>query len=161
MLKKALARSAAACFAAACLAATIQAADTGVVQPPPPKADARPAAPFSKAIMAGDTLYVSGHIAADPATGQAPSNVETEAHQVLDDVKHTIEQAGLTMDDLVSVTVYCTDLELYDKFNAIYRGYFHGRFPTRAFIGVSKLLRGAHFEVAGVAVTPPGAARKL
>jgi 2-iminobutanoate/2-iminopropanoate deaminase len=160
MPKKMLALSAAACFAAACLAATLQAADTGVAQPAPPKADARPAAPFSKAIMAGDTLYVAGHVAADPATGQAPTNVETEAHQVLDDVKHTIEQAGLTMDDLVSVTVYCTDLELYDKFNAIYRGYFHGQFPTRAFIGVNKLLRGAHFEVAGIAVKPMGA-RKL
>lgn len=160
MVKKALALSAAACFAAACFAQTTQAADTGGAQSAPPKADARPAAPFSKAIMAGDTLYVSGHIASDPATGQAPSNVETEARQVLDDVKHTIEQAGLTMDDLVSVTVYCTDLDLYDKFNAIYRGYFHGQFPTRAFIGVSKLLRGAHFEVSGVAVSPPGA-RKL
>ena len=155
MLKKALALSAAACFAAA-----LHAADTGVVPPAPPKADARPAAPFSKAVMAGDTLYVSGHIAADPATGQAPTNIETEAHQVLDDVKHTIEQAGLTMDDLVSVTVYCTDLELYDKFNGIYRGYFHGQFPTRAFIGVNRLLRGAHFEVAGIAVKPLGA-RKL
>jgi 2-iminobutanoate/2-iminopropanoate deaminase len=152
MLKKVPALCAAACFAAACFAATIQAADTGVAQPAPPKADARPAAPFSKAIMAGDTLYVSGHIAADPATGVAP--------QVLDDVKHTIEQAGLSMDDLVSVTVYCTDLELYDKFNAIYRGYFHGQFPTRAFIGINKLLRGAHFEVAGIAVKPMGA-RKL
>jgi 2-iminobutanoate/2-iminopropanoate deaminase len=155
MLKKALVLSAAACFAA-----TLQAADTGVVQPAPPKAEARPAAPFSKAVMAGDTLYVSGHIAADPATGLAPTNAETEAHQVLDDVKHTIEQAGLTMDDLVSVTVYCTDLELYDKFNAIYRGYFHGQFPTRAFIGVNKLLRGAHFEVAGIAAKPMGT-RKL
>ena len=155
MLKQALTLSAAALFAS-----TIQAADSGLVQAVPPKADARPAAPFSKSILADDTLYVSGHIAADPATGQAPSNVETEAHQVLDDVKHTIEQAGLTMDDLVSVTVYCTDLELYDKFNGIYRGYFHGQFPTRAFIGVNKLLRGAHFEVSGVAVKPLGA-RKL
>jgi 2-iminobutanoate/2-iminopropanoate deaminase len=157
MSKKAPDLFTAACFAAACFAANLHAADTGTGQPAPPKADARPAAPFSKAIMAGDTLYVSGHIAADPATGQAPTNVETETKQVLDDVKHTIEQAGLSMDDLVSVTVYCTDLALYDKFNAIYRGYFHGQFPTRAFIGVDKLLRGAHFEVAGIAVSPPGA----
>ncbi len=156
MLKKALALCATACFAA-----TLHAADTGLVQLATPKADARPAAPFSKAVMAGGTLYVSGHVATDPATGQAPINVEAEAHQVLDDVKHTIEQAGLSMDDLVSVTVYCTDLELYDKFNAIYRGYFHGQFPTRAFIGINKLLRGAHFEVAGIAVEPLGRARKL
>ena len=155
MLNKALVLSVAALFAA-----TIHAADAGLAQEVPPKADARPAAPFSKAVMAGDTLYVAGHVAADPATGQAPANVDTEAHMVLDDLKHTVEHAGLSMEDLVSVTVYCTDLELYDKFNAIYREYFHGQYPARAFIGVNKLLRGAHFEVAGVAVKPVGA-RKL
>ena len=71
---------------------------------------------------------------------------------VLDAVKQTVESSGFTMDDLVSVTVYCTDLALYDTFNGVYRGYFHGRFPARAFIGVSTLLRGAHFEVQGIAV---------
>jgi 2-iminobutanoate/2-iminopropanoate deaminase len=52
------------------------------------------------------------------------------------------------------VTVYCTDLQLFDSFNAIYRGYFHGHYPARAFIGVAALLRGAHFEVAGIATKP-------
>jgi enamine deaminase RidA (YjgF/YER057c/UK114 family) len=52
------------------------------------------------------------------------------------------------------VTIYCTDIALYDKFNAVYRSYFHGHFPTRAFIGVSQLVRGAHFEIAGIAVKP-------
>jgi len=155
MIKETLALSAAVFFAA-----TIHAADTKPVQAAPPKADAVAAAPFSKSVMSDDTLYVSGHIAADPATGRAPTDVETEARQVLDDVKHTIEQAGLTMGDVVSVTVYCTDLELYDKFNGIYRGYFHGQFPARAFIGVNKLLRGAHFEVSAIAVKPMGT-RKL
>jgi 2-iminobutanoate/2-iminopropanoate deaminase len=60
------------------------------------------------------------------------------------------------MADLVSVTVYCTDLDLYDKFNAVYRSYFHDNYPARAFIGVSKLVRGAHFEIAGVAIKPAG-----
>ena len=55
------------------------------------------------------------------------------------------------MDDLVSVTIYCTDLDLYDRFNAVYRSYFHGHYPARAFIGVGRLVRGAHFEIAGVA----------
>ena len=67
-------------------------------------------------------------------------------------VKHTVESAGLSLDQLVSVTVYCTDLQLYDTFNAVYRSYFHGHYPARAFIGTDKLLRGAHFEVQGVAV---------
>jgi enamine deaminase RidA (YjgF/YER057c/UK114 family) len=74
----------------------------------------------------------------------------------MDAVKHTLEQAGLKTDDLVSVTIYCTDLDLYDKFNAVYRTYFHGHYPARAFIGVNKLVRGAHFEVAGIAAKPPG-----
>jgi 2-iminobutanoate/2-iminopropanoate deaminase len=126
----------------------------------PPKVGANPAPPFSNGVMVGETFYVAGHIGIDAATGQAASNVETEAHLVMDAVKHTVEQAGMTMDDLVSVTVYCTDLDLYDKFNAVYRTYFRGQFPARAFIGVNKLVRGARFEVAGVAVKPAGA-RKL
>ncbi len=73
---------------------------------------------------------------------------------MLDAVKHTLEQGGLSMDDLVSVTVYCTDLNLYDGFNAIYRTYFKNHYPTRAFIGVNQLVRGAHFEIAGVAAVP-------
>ena len=71
-------------------------------------------------------------------------------------VKHTVETAGLQMDDLASVTVYCTDLGLYETFNAVYAGYFHGHHPARAFIGVDKLVRGAHFEVLGVAVRQSG-----
>ena len=110
--------------------------------------------------MAGDTLYVAGHIGLDPASGKLPGDVEAEARLAMDAVKQTVEHSGLTMDDLVSVTVYCTDLDLYDQFNAVYRTYFHSQFPARAFIGVNKLVRSAHFEIAGVAVMPMGA-RKL
>ena len=132
------------------------AADIGFTYLVPPKGDARPAAPFSNGVMVGETLYVAGNIGIDAATGQAPPNIDAEIHLAMDAVKRTVEQAGLTMDDLVSVTVYCTDLELFDKFNTIYRTYFHGQFPARAFIGVNKLLRGGHFEVAAIAVKPPG-----
>jgi reactive intermediate/imine deaminase len=110
--------------------------------------------PFSEAIQAGDTLYVAGHIGLDPKTQKAVEGTEAEAHAVLDAVKQTIESAGLHMDDLVSVTVYCTDLTLYDAFNGVYKTYFHGHYPTRAFIGVSNLVRGAHFEVSGIATKP-------
>ena len=137
------------------------AADTGPRYVEPPKIGANPAAPpFSNGVMVGETFYVAGHIGIDSATGQAAANIDNEARLVMDSVKQTLEQAGLKADDLVSVTVYCTDLDLYDKFNAIYRTYFHGHYPARAFIGVNKLVRGAHFEVAGVAVNPAGI-RKL
>jgi 2-iminobutanoate/2-iminopropanoate deaminase len=118
-----------------------------------------PAAPFSQGVSVGGTFYVAGHVGLDPATQKAAANADTEAHLVLDAVKQTLSQAGLSMDDLVSVTVYCTDLSLYDAFNAVYRGYFHGKYPARAFIGVNQLVRGAHFEVAGVAVKSPAADR--
>jgi reactive intermediate/imine deaminase len=107
--------------------------------------------PFSDAVRVGDTLYVAGHIGLDPKTQKVPDNVDVEAHAVLDSVVRTLDTAGLRMDELVSVTIYCTDLDLYDGFNAVYRSYFHGHYPARAFIGVSRLVRGAHFEIAGVA----------
>jgi 2-iminobutanoate/2-iminopropanoate deaminase len=112
------------------------------------------APPFSQAVIVGDTLYVAGHIGLDPKTQQAVANVDGEARAVMDATQQAVEAAGLHMDDLVSVTIYCTDLDLYDGFNAIYRGYFHGHFPARAFIGVSRLVRGAHFEIAAVATRP-------
>ena len=110
-----------------------------------------PSLPFSDAVFSGDTLYVAGHLGLDPHTGSAPTDPAAEARLVMEAVKRTVESAGLTLDDLVSVTVYCTDLQLYDTFNSIYRTYFHGHYPARAFIGSDKLLRGAHFEVQGVA----------
>ena len=151
MLKEALALALLGVFAL-----SSRAADTERSYVAAPKAADRPAPPYSEAVMAGETLYVAGHIGFDSATGRVPANVEDEIRLVLDSVKQTMEKAGLKTDDLVSVTVYCTDLELFDKFNAIYRTYFHGQFPARAFIGVNKLLAGAHFEVAGIAVKAPG-----
>jgi 2-iminobutanoate/2-iminopropanoate deaminase len=108
--------------------------------------------PFSDAVLSGDTLYVAGHLGIDPHTGTAPGDAAAEARLVMEAVKHTVESAGLGMDELVSVTIYCTDLQLYDTFNTVYRSYFHGHYPARAFIGADKLLRGAHFEVQAIAV---------
>ena len=108
--------------------------------------------PFSDAVLVGGTLYVAGHLGLDPQTGKAPADAAAEARLVMEAIKHTVESAGLTMDELVAVTVYCSDLQLYDTFNTVYRSYFHGHYPARAFIGSNALLRGAHFEVQGVAV---------
>lgn len=151
MLKEALAITLLGVFAL-----SSQAADTERSYVAAPKAADRPALPFSEAVTAGETLYVAGHIGIDSATGRVPANVDNEIRLVLDGVMQTLGKAGFKTDDLVSVTVYCTDLELFDKFNTIYRTYFHGQFPARAFIGVNKLLLGAHFEVAGIAVKSAG-----
>lgn len=108
--------------------------------------------PFSNAVLAGNTLYLAGTVGIDAATGRPPANIEDEARRVMDNIKNVLVEAGMTMEDLVSVTVYCPDLSLYDRFNAVYRTYFTKEPPARAFIGSGPLLRGGHFEVQGIAV---------
>lgn len=108
--------------------------------------------PYSDAVLAGNTLYLAGRIGIDSQTGKAPDDIEKEIRLLLDGMKTTLAAADLTMDDLVSVQVFCPDLSLYDKFNEIYRTYFIKDFPARAFIGSGPLLRGGHFEMQGIAV---------
>jgi 2-iminobutanoate/2-iminopropanoate deaminase len=110
--------------------------------------------PFSDAVWAGDTLYLCGHIGLDPKTGKPGATPEEEARLVMDGVKRTLEAAGLTMDDLVSVQVFCSDVALFKAFNSVYVTYFRGAFPARAFLGSGKLLFDARFEVQGIAVRP-------
>jgi len=107
--------------------------------------------PFSGAVLAGNTLYLSGTIGLE-ANQQVPSTAEAEARLVLDNVRNTLTAAGMTMDDLVSVQIFCSDVAHYDAFNAVYRTYFEGDFPARAFIGAGTLLFDARFEVQGIAV---------
>jgi reactive intermediate/imine deaminase len=109
-------------------------------------------APFSDGVLVGDTLYLAGRLGLDPATGRPPADAEQEARLVLDGIKAVLAEAGMSMDDLVTVQVFCPDLSLYDGFNAVYRTYFSGEFPARAFIGSGPLLRGGRFEVQAIAV---------
>ncbi len=108
--------------------------------------------PFSHGVLAGDTYYLAGTLGLDPTTGQPPADVEQEIRLLLDDVKKKLTLAGMTMEDLVSVQVFCPDLALYETFNRIYASYLKAPFPARAFIGSGPLLRGARFEVNGIAV---------
>ncbi len=109
-------------------------------------------APYSNAILYGDTLYLAGSIGLDPKTGKPPEKIEDEIKLLLDNYKATLAQANMTMDDLAYVTIYCSDLSYYEKFNSAYRTYFSKDFPARAFIGAGSLLRGGHFEMQAIAV---------
>jgi reactive intermediate/imine deaminase len=99
----------------------------------------------------GDTIYIAGKIGLDPKTGKPPADVSDEARLVLDGVKAVVEHEGLTMDDLVSVQVFCSDVSHYDAFNAVYKTYFKKDAPARAFLGSGTLLFGARFEVMATA----------
>ena len=110
------------------------------------------AAPFSDAVLAGDTLYVAGRLGMDPETGRPPATAEQEARNVLEGIQAVLAEADMTMDDLVSVQVFCADVSLYGAFNSVYREYFNADPPARAFLGSGTLLLGARFEVTGIAV---------
>ena len=108
--------------------------------------------PYSNMVVAGDTVYLAGAIGVDPETGMVPDDVEEEIRIVLDSMKDRLERVGMTMDDRVTVQVFCPDLTLYDTFNNIYRTYFDDHFPARAFVGSGPLLLGGHFELLGTAI---------
>ena len=110
------------------------------------------ALPFSAAVLAGDTLYLSGRLGLKPGTREPADEVEEEVRIILDGMKAVLAEADMTMDDLVSVDVFCSDPSLYGRFNTVYRKYFEKDFPARAFIGSGPLLFGARFEVRGIAV---------
>jgi len=117
-----------------------------------PRASDMKGLPFSDGVLVGNTLYIAGHIGLDAKTGMPPASAEDEARLVMDGIKQTVESAGLTMDDVVSMQIFCTDLKLYDTFNGVYKTYFHGDYPARAFIGTDKLVRNGKYEVMGIAV---------
>ena len=81
-----------------------------------------------------------------------PDTAEAEAKAVLDSIQATLAGAGMTMDDLVYVQIFCSDVSHYAAFNSVYRTYFKQEFPARAFIGSGRLLFDARFEVQGIAV---------
>jgi 2-iminobutanoate/2-iminopropanoate deaminase len=110
-------------------------------------------APFSDAILSGNTLYLAGRIGIDPKTAKVPEKIEDEIKVLLDGEKEVLAQAGMTMDDLVYVQIACTDLSLFQKFNPIYASYFSTKdYPAREFIGAASLLAGGHFELQAIAV---------
>jgi enamine deaminase RidA (YjgF/YER057c/UK114 family) len=101
--------------------------------------------PFSGAVMAGDTLYLSGML----GTGDT---AEAAATAGLTSIQNTLKSAGMTMDDLVSVQIFTPDVANYDGFNKVYRTFFTQDYPARAFLGSGPLLNGAKFEIMGIAV---------
>ena len=113
--------------------------------------DRRPNLPFSDAVVVGDTVYLSGRLGLDPATGKPPSDPDQEARLMLDGFKAVLALENMTMDDLVSVQIFCSDVSLFDRFNAVYRTYFTGPLPSRAFLGSGPLLFGGKFEMVAVA----------
>jgi 2-iminobutanoate/2-iminopropanoate deaminase len=119
---------------------------------PPAPAGVPSGAPLRGAVQAGNTLYISGALDMNPATGKSGTTPEESARLAMDAFKRNVESAGFTMDDVVQVQVFCTDLSYFESFNKVYATYFKGPKPARAFLGIAHLLRDGHFEIMGIAV---------
>ncbi|HTZ75147.1 MAG TPA: RidA family protein [Candidatus Aquilonibacter sp.] len=108
--------------------------------------------PFSSAVQTGNTLYLAGHIGIDPSTKKVPEDPRQEARIMLDAFRDTLAKASFSMQELVYVQIFCSDISQFSSFNEIYRTYFEEPLPARAFIGSGPLLFGARFEIQGIAV---------
>ncbi len=112
-----------------------------------------PSFPFADAVLVdGRTLYLSGRIGLIPGTLTVPESMEEEAHLLMKDVQSVLALAGMRMDQLVSLQIFASDVSLWERFNVVYRSYFSGELPARAFLGSGTLLFGARFELQGIAV---------
>lgn len=118
--------------------------------------DSAPAAigPYSQATRAGNTVFFSGQIPLDPTTGDVVGigNIEAQARRAFDNLKAVCEAAGGSMDDIVRVGLYLTDLSQFGAVNAVMGEYFSQPYPARSTIEVSALPKGVGFEVDAVMV---------
>ena len=110
--------------------------------------------PYSQAIRAGDTVYLSGQIGLDPATGQLVEGLEAQAHRVFANLRAVATAAGGSLDDFVKVSILMADLAGFAKVNEIMAGYFRQPYPARATYQVAALPRGGLIEVEAVMVLP-------
>jgi len=113
----------------------------------------RPIGPYSQAVVAGGFLFGSGQIPVDPETGRiVEGGIKEQTRRVMENIKAILEAAGCTLEDVVSVTVFLSDLNDFEEFNRVYAEYFKGQPPTRTTVEVSRLPKGVKLEVNFIAV---------
>ncbi len=107
---------------------------------------------YSQAVRTGQTVYISGQIGLDPATGTLVAGSEAQIHRVFANLKAVAEAAGGSLSDVVKLTVYMTDLSYFAKVNEVMGHYVPQPFPARAAVGVAALPRGAVVEADAILV---------
>jgi reactive intermediate/imine deaminase len=105
---------------------------------------------YSQAVRVGDTVYLSGQIGLDPATMQMVDGIDAQIVRVFENLKAVAEAAGGSLDDVVKLNVFLTDLAYFARVNETMATYFHAPFPARAAVGVKELPRGALVEADAV-----------
>ena len=113
-----------------------------------------PIGPYNQAILVGDTLYTSGQIAIDVKTGELVNNsIEEETEQVMENMKHVLQAAGMSFGDIVKTTLYIKNMGDFAKINSVYGSYFDdATAPARETVEVSRLPKDVNIEVSVIAI---------
>lgn len=107
--------------------------------------------PYSQAVLVDDTLYVSGNIPVNPATGDVAEGIVNQSKQVFENMKAVLNEAGMGFENVVKTTAFLTDLSNFATFNEIYASYFVAPYPARSCVEVSKLPKNVLVEVECIA----------
>ncbi|MGZ3905126.1 MAG: RidA family protein [Bacteroidia bacterium] len=112
-----------------------------------------PIGPYSQAVMAGNTLYISGQIALDATTNKIiKGSIKDETRQIMDCIKNILDAAGMTFENVVKTTIFLKDMNSFVQVNEAYGSYFTKDFPARATVEASRLPKDANVEIAMEAV---------
>ena len=112
-----------------------------------------PIGPYNQAVKVNGTLYISGQICIDPASGNMKNrDVQEETHQVMHNLKSILDAAGMTFSNVVKTTIFITDMNRFSEINEVYGKYFEGDFPARETVQVSALPKFVNVEISMIAV---------
>ena len=112
-----------------------------------------PIGPYNQAIVVNDTIYISGQVCIDPVSGNLKNkDIQEETHQVMQNLKAILQEAGMSFNDVVKTTIFITDMNQFSTINEIYGKYFEADFPARETVQVSALPKFVNVEISMVGV---------
>lgn len=112
-----------------------------------------PIGPYNQAVLVNGTVYISGQICIDPASGNLKNkDLQEETHQVMQNLKSILQEAGMSFSHVVKTTIFLTDMNRFSEVNEIYGKYFDGDFPARETVQVSALPKFVNVEISMIAV---------
>ena len=113
-----------------------------------------PIGPYSQAVLSGNTLYTSGQIAIDPESGELlTQDIESETKRVMENLKAVLKEAGMGFDQVVKCTIFISDMNAFQKINAVYGSYFDSaKAPARETVQVARLPKDVNVEISCIAV---------
>ena len=111
-----------------------------------------PIGPYNQAVIAGDTMYISGQICIDTVSGNLKNkDIQEETHQVMQNLKSILQEAGMSFSNVVKTTIFITDMNRFSEINEIYGKYFEADFPARETVQVSALPKFVNVEISMIA----------